>query len=177
MKNNVKKLVLAAMFMAIGLVLPFVTGQIPAVGKMLCPMHLPIMLCGIFCGWQYGLVVGFITPLLRGFLFGMPALMPNGVSMAFELATYAVVIALMYKALPKKVWGMYVSLVTSMIAGRIVWGIVRFIIAGVAGSSFTVSMFIAGGITNAIPGIIIQLILIPTIVWALRKQLAVLNEA
>lgn len=177
MKNNVKKLVLAAMFMAIGLVLPFVTGQIPAVGKMLCPMHLPIMLCGIFCGWQYGLVVGFITPLLRGFLFGMPALMPNGVSMAFELATYAVVIALMYKALSKKVWGMYVSLVTSMIAGRIVWGIVRFIIAGVAGNSFTVSMFIAGGITNAIPGIIIQLILIPTIVWALRKQLAVLNEA
>ena len=176
MKNKVQKLVLAAMFMAIGLVLPFITGQIPAIGKMLCPMHLPIMLCGIFCGWQYGLIVGFITPLLRGVLFGMPALIPGGVSMAFELATYAVVIAIVYRALPKKLLAIYVSLIVSMIAGRIVWGIARLIIAGVVGNAFTASMFIASGITNAIPGIIAQLILIPAIVMASRKMLVSMEE-
>lgn len=176
MKNNVKKLVLSAMFMAIGLVLPFITGQIPEIGKMLCPMHLPIMLCGIFCGWQYGLVVGLITPILRGVLFGMPALIPGGVSMAFELATYAVVIAIMYRLLPKKIWGLYASLITSMIAGRIVWGIARLIIGGVTGTPFTVAIFIASGITNAIPGIIVQLILIPALVMALRKQAAELDR-
>lgn len=174
--NRVKKLVLSAMFMAIGLVLPFITGQIPAIGQMLCPMHLPIMLCGIFCGWQYGLIVGFITPLLRGALFGMPALVPNGISMAFELATYAVVIAIMYRTLPKKVWGLYLSLIISMILGRVVWGAVRLVVAGVVGNAFTATMFIAGGLTKAIPGIIAQLILIPTIVWATRKQLTTLEN-
>lgn len=171
MNTNVKKLVLSGMFMAIGLVLPFITGNIPEIGKMLCPMHLPIMLCGIFCGWQYGLIVGFITPLLRSVLFGMPVMIPGGVSMAFELATYAVVISLMYRVLPKKPWGIYVSLIVSMISGRIVWGIVRLIIGGVSGNAFTLSAFISGALLTAIPGIIAQLILIPGIVILCRKQI------
>ena len=78
-----KNLVLAAMFLAIGLVLPFFTGQIPAVGKMLLPMHIPVLLCGLICGWQYGLGVGFVLPLLRSLLFSFPAMYPNAISMAF----------------------------------------------------------------------------------------------
>ena len=81
MKNN-KKLVLSALFLAIALVLPFLTGQIPEIGSMLCPMHIPVLLCGFFCGWQYGLAVGFVAPLLRSFLFGVPYLYPMAVSMA-----------------------------------------------------------------------------------------------
>lgn len=65
-KMTVKKTILSALFLAIGLVLPFITMQIPAVGKMLCPMHIPVLLCGYICGWPYGLIVGFVTPLLRG---------------------------------------------------------------------------------------------------------------
>ncbi len=163
------RMVLAAMFMALGLVLPFITMQIPAIGKMLCPMHIPIMLCGIFCGWEYGLVVGFITPLLRSVLFGMPVMIPGGVSMAFELATYGAVIALMYKVLPKKKWSIYPALLVAMICGRIVWGIARMTIGGITGNGFTFSAFISGAITTAIPGIILQLVLIPPIVIALKR--------
>lgn len=167
------KVVLSAMFLAIGIVLPFITMNIPTIGNMLCPMHIPVMLCGIICGWQYGLAVGLITPILRGIMFGMPALMPNGVSMACELATYAVVIALMYDFLPKKKINIYLALLTSMVAGRIVWGIVRMAIAGITGNGFTFGMFIAGALTMAIPGIIIQLIIIPPLVILLKKQVSV----
>ena len=93
MKENtaLRKRILAALFLAIGLILPFITMQIPAVGKMLCPMHIPVLLCGYICGWPYGLLIGIITPLLRGVLFGMPAIFPNAFCMAFELATYGLV--------------------------------------------------------------------------------------
>lgn len=171
MSKNTKKLVLAALFMALGLILPFITMQIPAIGKMLCPMHIPIMLCGIFCGWQYGIAVGFITPLLRSVLFGMPVMIPNGVAMAFELATYGAVIAVMYAKLPKKIWGTYISLITAMILGRVVWGTARYLIVftGLSPKAFTWELFVAGALTEAIPGIIIQLILIPSLVAILKK--------
>lgn len=171
MKNSTKKMVLAGMFVAIGLILPFITANIPEIGKRLCPMHIPIMLCGIFCGWQYGLVVGFITPLLRGFLFSMPVIFPEGLVMAFELAAYAVIISIVYKALPKKMWAIYVSLVTAMIGGRIVYGIVKAIIyaAGLLESPFTWQVFITSAIVKAIPGIISQIIIIPILVNAINR--------
>lgn len=86
-KTNVHNLVLAAMFLALALVLPFLTGQIPQIGGMLLPMHLPVFLCGLICGWRYGAVVGFVAPLMRMALFGMPPLVA-AVAMAFELAAY-----------------------------------------------------------------------------------------
>ena len=100
MKENtaLRKRILAALFLAIGLILPFITMQIPAVGKMLCPMHIPVLLCGYICGWPYGLLIGIITPLLRGILFGMPAIFPNAVCMAFELATYKITVYLAHNS-------------------------------------------------------------------------------
>lgn len=84
-KRHAQTLVLAALFLALGLLLPFVTGQIAAFGSWFLPMHLPVLLCGFVCGWPYGLAVGFVVPLLRSFLFGMPPMMPTAVAMAFEL--------------------------------------------------------------------------------------------
>lgn len=165
--KNTKKLVLSALFMALGLVLPFLTMQIPAVGKMLSPMHIPVFLCGMLCGWQYGLIVGFILPLLRSILFSMPPMMPVGVCMAFELAAYGLVSGLLYSMLKKKgTAGIYCSLIAAMIVGRVVWGAARYLIAGVMHSEFTYKMFMAGAFLNAIPGIILHLILIPVIVKA-----------
>ena len=83
-----RRLTYAALYLAIAMVLPFITGQIPDIGKALSPMHIPVLLCGFMCGWPWGLVVGFIAPLMRSVLFGMPALFPDAVSMAFELAVY-----------------------------------------------------------------------------------------
>ncbi len=88
MKVNLKKLVLSGVFLALALLLPFVTGQIPQIGAALAPMHIPVLLCGFVCGWPFGLVVGFVAPLLRFMLFGMPPIFPTGIAMAFELAAY-----------------------------------------------------------------------------------------
>ena len=85
-KFSVKNLVLGALFLALALVLPFFTGHIPQIGAMLCPMHLPILLAGFVCGGPVGAVVGFIAPLLRSALSGMPTMFPAAVAMAFELA-------------------------------------------------------------------------------------------
>ena len=102
MKTSTRKLTLSALFLALGLVLPLITGQIPQIGKMLLPMHIPVLLCGMVCGWPYGLAVGAVMPLLRGLLFGMPVLYPTGIGMAFELAAYGAVIGLLYAKLNKR---------------------------------------------------------------------------
>lgn len=167
--KQTRKLVLSAFFLALGIVLPFLTGQIPQVGKMLLPMHIPVLLCGFICGWQYGLAVGFVTPLLRGAMFGMPVLMPSGAGMAVELAVYGLITGILYAKLPKKVPYIYVSLLGAMIVGRIAWGIVSIALYGMMGNQFSVDLFMAGAFLNAIPGIILQIILVPAIIIALKK--------
>ena len=170
MKTNVKTLTLSAMFLALALTLPFITGQIPEIGAMLCPMHLPVLLCGFFCGGPWGLAVGLIAPVLRSMIFGMPPMYPTAISMAFELAAYGAVSGLLYAKLPKTKASVYISLVTAMIVGRLVWGAARFVFAGLDVTAFGLQAFWAGAVTGAIPGIILQLILIPILVIALDKQ-------
>ena len=169
MKKNTKNLVLSGLFIAIGLLLPFLTGQIPEIGNMLCPMHIPVLLCGLICGAPYAAAAGFILPPLRNLLFGMPPLFPIGAAMALELLTYGLVAGLMYKRLSHSLKGIYVSLITAMVSGRIVWGIARLVFAGLSGAEFGLPMFIAGAFTTAIPGIVIQLVLSPAIVEFLRR--------
>lgn len=168
-KNSIRSMVLAAMCVAVGLFLPFLIGQIPEIGSRLSPMHIPILLCGFMCGWQYGLIAGFITPILRSLLFGMPPMLPTAVSMAFELAAYGLLTGILYRALPKKPAFVYVTLILSMLLGRVVWGAASMIIYGATGGAFTFAAFIAGGFTNAIPGIILHIAIIPPIVLALKK--------
>lgn len=167
--NNVKKLVAAGVCLALGLVLPFLTGQIPEIGSMLLPMHIPVLICGFVSGPFYGLAVGFIAPLLRSLLFGMPKMMPSAVGMAFELAAYGAFSGLFYRLLPKKKLFIYVSLLGAMAAGRVVWGLVSFVLYRILGTPFTVEIFLAGAFLNAVPGIICQLILIPVVIMALQK--------
>lgn len=162
-------MVLSAMFMALGLVLPFLTAQVPQIASMLLPMHIPVLLCGYVCGWQYGLVVGAVTPLLRSFLFAVPVMFPGAVAMAFELAVYGMMTGIFYRLFPRKIWSIYASLLIAMVSGRIVWGAVRMTIAGITGNAFTWKLFLAGALTQAVPGIILQLVLIPILVMAMRK--------
>ena len=167
--SPVRALVLSAMFLALGLVLPFFTGQIPQVGSMLLPMHLPVFLCGLICGWQYGAAVGFVTPLLRMSLFGMPPLL-TAVAMAFELAAYGGVAGFLYsRSRWQCVIALYRSLIIAMVAGRLVWAAVRVVMTGVAGEPFTWQIFLAGALLNAIPGIILQLVFIPAVMVALDR--------
>ena len=167
--SPVRQLVPAALFLALAFVLPLLTGQVPKVGNMLCPMHFPVLLCGFVLGGPWGLAVGFAAPLLRSVLFGMPPMFPVAISMAFELATYGAVSGWMYKNVRHTLPMMYAALATAMVAGRLVWGAMRFVLAGLSGSAFPFSAFLSGALLTAVPGIIAQLILIPLILTALQK--------
>ena len=172
---RIRKMTYAALYLAIALVLPFLTGQIPEIGSMLAPMHIPVFLCGFVCGWPWGMAIGLVAPMLRMLLFGMPPFI-TAIAMTFELATYGFISGVLYKMLPKKAWAIYASLIVAMIAGRIVWGVARLLIAGVMGTSFTMALFIAGALTSAVPGIILHLILIPTLVFAMQRAGLVVNK-
>lgn len=167
--NKTKKMILAALFLALGMILPFFTGQIPAIGSRLLPMHIPVLLCGFVCGWQYGLAVGLIVPIFRSMVFGTPPMMPTAAAMAFELAVYGAVTGILYAKLPRTKPCIYVSLLAAMAAGRVVWGIVSIPLYGIAGKSFSAAIFITSGFTNAIPGIVLQIVAIPMIIMALER--------
>ena len=172
---RILKLVISAVCLALCMVLPFLTGQIPEIGGMLCPMHIPVLLCGFLCGPAWASAVGAVAPLLRFALFGMPPLFPTGVAMCVELAAYGAVSGALHRLLPRKPINVYVSLIAAMLAGRILWGIVRVVLSGVTGSSFTWAAFIAGAFTQAVPGIILHIVLIPVIVLAVHKALPALR--
>ena len=165
---KVTKLVYAAMCLALALVLPFLTGQIPQIGSALCPMHLPVLLAGYLCGPWWGAAVGACAPMMRHLWLGMPPFL-TALGMTFELATYGLMVGLTYRILPKKLGGIYASLLCAMVAGHVVWGCAMMVIMGVSGSAFTWSAFLAGALLNAIPGIAVQLVLIPALVVSLQR--------
>ena len=166
-----KRLVLSAMLLCMGLVLPFLTGQIKEIGDSLLPMHIPVMLCGLLCGAGYGGAVGLMMPFVRSLFFGMPPIYPNAVWMSLELATYGFVIGILYfRAKRKSLAVLYISLISAMLAGRVVWGISKALLLGLGGKAFTVGMFVSGGFIDSLPGMILQLILIPFIVKMIEKR-------
>ena len=167
--GNIGQLTASGVCLALCMVLPFLTGQVPKVGNALSPMHIPVLICGFVAGPFYAAIVGFIAPLLRFPLFGSPPIMPTGVAMCFELAVYGFVAGMLHKTLPKRHEQVYVALVAAMLAGRIVWGIARWALSGVTGVAFTLNLFMAGAFVNAVPGIVLHIAFIPPIVIALKK--------
>lgn len=167
--KEVFKITLSAIFLALAYVLPFLTGQIPQIGATLCPMHIPVLLCGFICGWKYGLITGLIAPLLRSFTLGMPPLFPTALCMSFELATYGLLSGLTLQILPKKKLYIYLSLIIAMLGGRLVWGIAMFSCLGFNFNNFGLASFWTSAVVNAFPGIILQIILIPILVISIKK--------
>ena len=172
---RIRRMTYSALYLAVALILPFLTGGIPQIGAMLSPMHIPALLCGFVCGWQYGLAVGAIAPLLRSTLFGMPPLYPTAIAMTFELAVYGAAAGLLYRHLPRKPWSVYVTLILAMILGRVTWGLASYVLLQLQSEIFTPAMFISGAVLSAVPGIILHLLLIPVIVMALNKVNLLLN--
>ncbi len=171
MKNKtIVNLTLSGMFLAVGYVLPFFTVQLQQIGNMLLPMHLPVLLCGLICGWKYGLCVGFLLPLTRSLIFTMPLLYPNAIAMAFELAAYGFFAGFLFQISKKhNLFTLYRALIAAMLAGRAVWGVAQAILLGMGGKSFPISAFFAGAFLNAVPGIVLQLVLIPAIMVVLQR--------
>lgn len=166
MDYRLKRLTYSAVSLAAAMLLPFLTGGDMKLGNMLCLMHIPILLCGFICGPVWGCVVGFCAPLLRSLAFGKPQLMPIAASMAAELFGYALIAGALYRIFPKKMPYIYLSLVLAMIGGRLLWAAAQcFLLAG----GFTFKLFWLNGFANALPGIALQLALIPQTVFALQK--------
>ena len=168
--KEIRRMVLAAFFIALGMILPYFTGQIPTIGRMLLPMHIPVLLCGFIVGGPYGLAVGLILPLFRSYLLGMPPLFPTAVAMTFELGAYGFLTGYLYRHLPKNSFTIYLSLVLAMLGGRAVGGLASLSLYGLSGQAFSWQLFMSGAFINAVPGIILQLIAIPAIVIALKKN-------
>lgn len=158
------------MCLALGLILPFLTGQIPEIGNMLLPMHIPVFLTGFICGPLWGALIGAIAPLLRSAIFGMPPIYPTAISMAFELMTYGLISGLLYRFFKRQnVFSVLFSLLSAMIIGRAVWGIAQALLLMANGSYLTFAIFWTQAIVNAIPGIILQIILFPLLMYTLDK--------
>ena len=163
----VKKLVFTAVCSALCLVLPMAFHSIPNAGQVFLPMHIPVLLCGLICGWPYGGVCGLLGPLLSSLVTGMPpaAMLP---SMMVECCVYGFASGLLMKYVRTKhaVADLYISLVSAMALGRIVAGLAKVWIftPGVSPFAWVTTSLVAG-----IPGIVIQLVLMPMVVFALTR--------
>ncbi len=159
-----------AVLIALGMVLPFLTGQIPEVGSTLSPLHIPALLAGFTVGPLWGAVCAFVIPILRSAIFTMPPLFPKACAMALEMATYAAVAGVLQRYLPKNVGWLYLSQVTAMLLGRVVYGI-AFALFTINNPNITYSFtaFITGSFVEGLPGIVLHLAIVPPIVLALRK--------
>jgi len=164
-KSRAYNYTISVLFIAIGVALPFLTEN----AAKLSLMHIPVLLSGYVLGGKYGLIVGFITPLVRSFMYGMPIMFPEAIAMSFELAIYGIVAGSLYRALPKRRISIIIALVLAMLAGRIVWGGVSLLLWRMQGKTFTFAIFMTSAFINGILGIILHILLIPTIVIGLKK--------
>lgn len=168
--HSIRPMVFSAVCLALAYVLPNFTGNIPQIGAMLLPMHLPVLLCGFLAGGPWGAAVGFVSPLLRSLILQRPVFFPSAVAMAFELATYGLVAGLASRRISRSPAGLYSALVCAMVCGRVVWGIVMAALSLWGGAEFSWSIFVAGAFLNAVPGIVLQLVAVPALVIALDKS-------
>jgi len=181
--NEIKNLTAASICLALCMLLPFLTGQIPHIGQALAPMHIPVLLCAFICGPRYATIVGLTSPILRLMILGMPPPF-MAITMCFELAAYGLVAGVLYMLLPKKPLYIYVSLIAAMLFGRIIWGLAALQLSLSAvfpalpfgWESFNWDVFLSAAFITAVPGIILHIVLIPLVVLALQKARIIVNE-
>ena len=166
--KNTRKLVLTALFVAIGIILPMTLHGVPNGGKIFLPMHIPVLICGLICGPTYGIACGVLTPLISSFATGMPpaAILPG---MLCELAVYGFMTGLIakYVRTGKTVLDIYIALAGAMLLGRVTYGVLNTFVF-MAGK-YTMSAWVSAAFVTAVPGIAVQLVLIPMIVLGLKR--------
>lgn len=173
-KKYVWELVISALCVALGVVLPVAFHGIPNAGSILLPMHIPVLLCGLLCGPAYGLACGILTPLMSSLITTMPpmAILP---SMICELAVYGFVAGLLILLVRtgSQIANVYISLVGAMLIGRVVYGAVNALIF--RAGEYSMQMWLTASFVTALPGIVIQLVLLPLVVLALRRAKLTVN--
>ena len=177
-----RRMTYSALLLALAVLMPRVAGLIPEIGKTLNLMHIPVLLCGFLCGWPWGLAVGASAPLLSSLINGMPGIFPDAAVMAFELAAYGAVSGLMYSLLSRvrSPGRIYAALLTAMIAGRVVYGLVYLFLTGVGlvklNEALTAFVW-TRAFVKPVLGIVLQVALVPLLVMALERAGLVLNRS
>lgn len=178
--DTLYRMIVTAVLLALGLILPFLTGQLQSFGKLLSPLHIPVLICGLTCGWAWGGALGLILPVLRMALFGMPAA-PMAYPMAFEMCAYGVVTGLLYPYLRRELCGRYgakplvamlATLGIAMVAGRIVGGAAKalLLMAGaIPGAPLTFTAFVTAYFVDTAVAAVVHLIVVPAVVLPLEK--------
>jgi len=161
-------MVITALFIAIGIVLPLAFHSVPNAGRVFLPMHIPVFLCGLVCGFPYGLFCGLLVPPLASLFTGMPPV-PILPAMIFELAAYGTVSGLLMNFLPvKNLYArIYVSLIGGMLLGRVLFGVMNAFVFSAGNYSFDI--WVTAAFVTALPGIILQIVAVPVVVVALDK--------
>jgi riboflavin transporter FmnP len=166
--TTVKRAIITAVCAALAVVLPIAFHAVPNAGPTFLPMHIPVLLAGLICGWEYGLICGIVGPLLSTLFTGMPpmAYLP---SMLIELAVYGAATGLLMSIVrAKSIYAdLYISLVGGMLIGRIVAGICTALIF--AAGKYSLAAWATSYLVSGLPGIVIQLVLLPSIVFALER--------
>lgn len=168
-KSGLYSLLVTAILLAVGIVLPFLTGNVQVLGQAISPLHIPVLICGLTCGWYWGMGLGIVLPLLRSVLFGMPPLVPVAIPMAFEMAAYGALCGLLYPMLCKKMSKTCWAMVIAMLAGRLVGGAAKAVVMGIQGNAYTFPAFVTAYFVNTAVGAVIHLIVVPLVVTALEK--------
>jgi len=164
--SETKKITYSGLFLALAVLIPYIFHISGIPGNVFLPMHIPVILCGFICGKKYGLIIGLISPLINTALVGMPVLYPIGISMVFELAAYGFFAGYLYKLFNKKI---ILTLLSSMVIGRIIKGIVMYLITVPFGNIFVLKGFLTVIFITSIWGILIQIILIPIVIKIYNK--------
>ncbi len=165
--TTVKKMVFTAVCTALCVVLPMAFHTVQNAGMVFLPMHIPVLLCGLICGWPYGFICGLLGPALSSLLTGMPpaATLP---AMVVECAAYGCITGLMMRYVHTKnpAIDLYISMLTAMTAGRVLSGLAKSLIFSPGTAPFA---WVTTSLVTGIPGIVLQLVLIPLLVLTLTK--------
>lgn len=171
MNKNIEQIVLTGLFLAIGIILPPLFHSV-GMGEIISPMHFPVLLCGLLLGWKYGIICGFLTPLLAGLMWGVPQ-QPMATIMAFELAIYGLITGLLYKKLKlfkNSIINLYFALIIAMVAGRAVFGLINGLLFLLDISKLGFIAFLTGIFVTGLPGIILQILIIPAIIVTIENR-------
>ncbi|MFI3200057.1 MAG: ECF transporter S component [Eubacteriales bacterium] len=174
MNRKTQNLVLAAFFLALGMILPAAIGSVsPTIGAIISPLHIPVLLCGFICGKRYGFMVGFLSPLIKIAVYGVPPLF-IAIPMCVELAGYGFFTGFMSEKIGQSAKNIYISLITAMLSGRLAYGITTYFVTtfallGSGGGEYTIAAFLtSGAMLGGIPGIISHIIIVPSVLFAVN---------
>ncbi|TRZ94710.1 MAG: ECF transporter S component [Dehalococcoidia bacterium] len=173
--NDIRSYALTAVFVLAAVLVPWIFHQFHLAGPTFLPMHIFVLIGGLVFGWRAGLIIGLLTPLASYAVSGMPVLrlLPQ---IVIELSAYGLIAGILREKYNlRAIW----SLLGAMVGGRLALLLALLTIYLVAGESYSplgleTNPFVAfwSVIEQGWPGIAVQMVSIPVIIWLVGKVTA-----